>query len=64
MAFPDDDKESSIASDDPDLLKNRPIHQRALVIAAGVLANLLLAFVILVGQAAVVGLPQTRTLAF
>ena len=57
VAFPDDDDESSIAGDDPDLLKDRPIHQRALVIAAGVLANLLLAFVILVGQAAVVGLP-------
>ena len=57
VAFPDDDEESTIASDDPDLLKNRPIPQRALVIAAGVLANLLLAFVILFGQAALVGLP-------
>ena len=57
VAFPDDEEDSSIASDDPDLLKNRPIPQRALVIAAGVLANLLLAFVVLLGQAAVVGLP-------
>ena len=57
VAFPDDDEDSSISSDDPDLLKNRPISQRALVIAAGVLANLLLAFVVLFGQAAVVGLP-------
>ena len=57
VAFPDDEEDSSIASDDPDLLKNRPIPQRALVIAAGVLANLLLAFVVLFGQAAVVGLP-------
>ena len=57
VAFPDDEEDASIASDDPDLLKNRPIPQRALVIAAGVLANLLLAFVVLFGQAAVVGLP-------
>ena len=57
VAFPDDDDNSDIPSDDPDLLSNRPIPQRALVIAAGVLANLLLAFVVLFGQAAVVGLP-------
>ena len=57
VAFPDDDEESTIPADDPDLLRNRPIPQRALVIAAGVLANLLLALVVLFGQAAVVGLP-------
>jgi membrane-associated protease RseP (regulator of RpoE activity) len=57
VAFPDDDEDSSIPLDDPDLLRNRPIPQRALVIAAGILANLALAFVVLVGQAAIVGLP-------
>ena len=57
VAFPDDDESSDIDPDDPDLLGNRPIPQRALVIAAGVLANLLLAFVVLFGQAAIVGLP-------
>ena len=57
VAFPDDDESSDIPSDDPDLLSNRPIPQRALVVAAGVLANLLLAWVVLLGQAAVVGLP-------
>ena len=57
VAFPDDEADSTIPADDPDLLKNRPIPQRALVIAAGVLANLLLALVVLFGQAAVVGLP-------
>ena len=57
VAFPDDDEDSDIPDDDPDLLRNRPLHQRALVIAAGVLANLLLAFVVLLGQGAVIGLP-------
>lgn len=57
VAFPDDDEDSSIPLDDPDLLRNRPIPQRALVIAAGILANLALALVILLGQAAIVGLP-------
>ncbi|SBO43218.1 RIP metalloprotease RseP [Cyanobium sp. NIES-981] len=57
VAFPDDDEDSPIAKDDPDLLSNRPLHQRALVIAAGVLANLLLAWLVLVGQGLVVGIP-------
>ena len=57
VSFPDDDEESSIPSDDPDLLSNRPLHQRALVIAAGVLANLLLAWTVLLAQGALVGIP-------
>ncbi|MFN5163034.1 MAG: site-2 protease family protein, partial [Cyanobacteriota bacterium] len=44
VAFPDDDEDSGIPADDPDLLRNRPLPQRALVIAAGVIANLLLAW--------------------
>ena len=57
VAFPDDDEDSPIPADDPDLLRNRPLPQRALVIAAGVLANLLLAWAVLVGQGVVVGIP-------
>ena len=57
VSFPDDDEESTIPPDDPDLLRNRPIPQRALVIAAGVLANLLLAWCVLVAQGLVVGIP-------
>ena len=57
VSFPDDDDDSPIPADDPDLLRNRPIPQRILVISAGVLANLLLAWVLLVGQSAWVGLP-------
>ena len=58
VAFPDDDPDSTIDPQDPDLLKNRPLRQRALVIAAGVLANLLLAWVVLLGQGVIVGIPD------
>ena len=58
MSFPDDEEDSGVPSDDPDLLRNRPLPQRALVIAAGVLANLLLAYLVLVGQSMVLGIPD------
>jgi membrane-associated protease RseP (regulator of RpoE activity) len=61
VAFPDDDEESAIPKNDPDLLSNRPLPQRALVIAAGVLANLLLAWLVLVAQGVVVGIPAGFT---
>ncbi len=57
VGFPDDDEDSAIPADDPDLLRNRPLPQRALVIAAGVLANLLLAWAVRVAQGAFVGIP-------
>ena len=57
VSFPDDDEASPFPPDDPDLLRNRPVPQRALVIAAGVLANLLLAFLVLVAQGYLVGIP-------
>ena len=58
VAFPDDDEDSPIAKDDPNLLSNRPLPQRALVIAAGVLANLLLAWTVLIAQGYLVGIPS------
>jgi membrane-associated protease RseP (regulator of RpoE activity) len=58
VGFPDDDDDSTVAADDPDLLRNRPLPQRALVIAAGVLANLLLAWLVLVSQGFAVGIPS------
>ena len=58
VSFPDDDENSTIPDDDPDLLRNRPIRQQVLVISAGVLANLLLAWVILVGQSTFAGIPS------
>ncbi len=58
VSFPDDEKESLLTPNDPDLLKNRPIFQRAIVISAGVIANLLLAWVVLFGQASFIGIPN------
>jgi len=57
VSFPDDEENSPIPPDDPDLLRNRPLHQRALVIAAGVIANFLLAFAVLAAQGVVLGIP-------
>ncbi|PKU72125.1 probable membrane metalloprotease ARASP2, chloroplastic [Dendrobium catenatum] len=54
VAFPDaDDPEfpdSGIAPDDPDLLRNRPLPHRFLVVSAGVVANLLFAYLVLFSQ--------------
>jgi membrane-associated protease RseP (regulator of RpoE activity) len=55
VGFPDDDPESTIPPDDPNLLRNRPILDRAIVISAGVIANLIFAYFLLVGQVATVG---------
>lgn len=58
VGFPDDDPDSEIPADDPDLLRNRPILDRAIVISAGVIANLVFAYFLMVGQAATVGIPD------
>ncbi|AFY39264.1 hypothetical protein Lepto7376_3023 [[Leptolyngbya] sp. PCC 7376] len=55
VGFPDDDPESDIPPEDPDLLRNRPIFDRAIVISAGVIANLIFAYFLLVTQAGTVG---------
>ena len=59
MAFPDDDPESKFPPDDPNLLKNRSIPQRAIVISAGVIANIIFAYSLLFTQAS----PHTPILA-
>ena len=46
VSFPDDDKESDIPLDSKDRLMNRPIWQRAIVFSAGVTANVICAFVL------------------
>jgi membrane-associated protease RseP (regulator of RpoE activity) len=58
VGFPDDDPDSEIPLDDPDLLRNRPLLDRAIVISAGVIANLVFAYFLMVGQAATVGIPD------
>lgn len=51
VAFPDDDpKNSTYQSDDPNLLQNRSIPERSLVISAGVIANILFALAVLFAQ--------------
>ncbi|WP_204105923.1 MULTISPECIES: RIP metalloprotease RseP [Spirulina sp. CCY15215] len=56
VGFPDDDPDSDIPPDDPDLLRNRPILDRTIVISAGVIANLIFAYFLLTAQLATIGL--------
>ena len=58
VSFPDEETDSLVKENDPDLLKNRPIYQRAIVVSAGVIANLLLAWIVLFSQASFVGIPN------
>ncbi len=58
VGFPDDEPDSDIPPNDPNLLRNRPILDRAIVISAGVIANLVFAYLLLVGQVSVVGVGQ------
>ncbi len=55
VGFPDDDPDSDIPPEDPNLLRNRPVFDRAIVISAGVIANLIFAYFLLVVQAGTVG---------
>ena len=56
VSFPDEEL-NNIDSKDPNLLKNRPIIQRVIVISAGVLANLILAYIILIINLTTIGIP-------
>ncbi|XP_073281130.1 probable membrane metalloprotease ARASP2, chloroplastic [Primulina huaijiensis] len=57
VGFPDNDPDSDIPVDDENLLKNRPVLDRVIVISAGVIANIVFAFVIVFTQIVLVGLP-------
>ncbi|OMO83060.1 hypothetical protein CCACVL1_11584 [Corchorus capsularis] len=57
VGFPDNDPDSDIPDDDEDLLKNRPILDRVIVISAGVVANIIFAYAIIFTQVLSVGLP-------
>lgn len=46
VSFPDDDKESDIPQDSPDRLMNKPAWQRAIIFSAGVIANVICAYVL------------------
>ncbi len=58
VGFPDDDPDSNIPANDPNLLRNRPILDRAIVISAGVIANLIFAYFVFVAQYTAVGIPE------
>jgi membrane-associated protease RseP (regulator of RpoE activity) len=59
VGFPDDDPDSEIPPDDPNLLHNRPVLDRAIVISAGVIANLVFAYLVFVLQFTAVGVPDS-----
>jgi membrane-associated protease RseP (regulator of RpoE activity) len=60
VAFPDDELDEDVAADDPGLLKNRPILDRAIVISAGVIANLIFAYLLMLTQLGWVGIPELQ----
>ena len=55
IAFPDDEKDCELAKDSPERFLNRPIYQRAIVVSAGVFANVVCAFVFVFLTAALWG---------
>lgn len=60
VGFPDDEPDSKYPPNDPNLLRNRPIIDRAIVISAGVIANLIFAYFLLVAQVATVGVQDIK----
>lgn len=44
VAFPDDEKDCGLEKDSPERFSNKPVYQRAIVISAGVFANIICAF--------------------
>ena len=46
VSFPDDNKDNGLPPDSPELFKNKPIYQRACVLLAGVTANFITAYLL------------------
>ena len=55
VAFPDDDKDSDLPADSPERFANRPVWQRMIVISAGVITNIITAFILVFFVASVWG---------
>lgn len=55
VAFPDDEKDCELDKDSPERFANKPVYQRAIVISAGVIANIICAFVFVYLTAAIWG---------
>ncbi len=52
VSFPDDDKDSELPQNSPDRLMNKPVWQRAIIFSAGVIANVICAYVLVLLTAA------------
>ncbi len=48
VAFPDDDKDCNLPSDSPDRFINKPIWQKAIVVSAGVISNVICALALVI----------------
>lgn len=48
VAFPDDDKDCDLPEDSPERFTNKPIWQRAIVVSAGVIANVICALALVI----------------
>lgn len=46
VSFPDDEKDCPLPKDSPERFLNKPLYQRAIVVSAGVVANIICAFVL------------------
>ena len=55
VAFPDDEKDEVLPADSPDRFLNRPVYQRLIVVSAGVISNVICAFVLVFLTAALWG---------
>lgn len=55
VAFPDDDKDSKLPPDSPERFANNPVWKRMIVISAGVITNIITAFLLVFLVAAVWG---------
>lgn len=55
VSFPDDEKDCNLEQDSPERFLNRPVYQRAIVVSAGVMANIICAFVFVFITAAMWG---------
>ena len=60
VAFPDDDEDCPYPEDDPDLLRNRPVKDRAIVVSAGIIANIIFGYGILYNQVTTIGFSEQR----
>lgn len=52
VSFPDDDKDSDLPQNSPDRLMNKPVWQRAIIFSAGVIANVICAYLLVLLTAA------------